>query len=350
MLIIFILLISIIISSSKVFYKCGTRFYPGYISKEQTQTIEGLFVFLVCIRHFFQYITPKETLDVLGKTADSYLGQLIVVPFLFYTGYGTMTQIRNKGTEYVKSLPVRFFKLLIRFDICVFLLWCVNQLMGVHHPYRKILLSFVGWESIGNSNWYIFCICCFYINVYFSFLLAGKNSYVSVCLVTAFTIVYIFVMTNAGGKKGAWINTSPVLPLGMWFSLYKEKIEKYLSRYSFLYYGAFAAAAFILGYVHQYRSTRLRFYLIYSCFFAIVLVLTTMKVQFRNNFLYFLGSHVFSIYILQRIPFRIIRKYFPMKPAINYFLVSFVVTIVIAVLFDHVWQSAEKKISSKITR
>lgn len=34
-------------------------------------------------------------------------GQLIVVMFLFYSGYGVMESVRSKGTAYIKSIPFK---------------------------------------------------------------------------------------------------------------------------------------------------------------------------------------------------------------------------------------------------
>ena len=63
----------------------------------------------------------------------------------------------------------------------------------------------------------------------------------------------------------------------------------------------------------------------------------TAKLVPDNPFLKFLGKHVFSIYILQRIPMMILaeRGNIAAHPY-SYFIITFAVTIVAALLFDEI--------------
>ena len=55
-------------------------------SKTQTGNINGICVLLIFVRHFSEYIQTGRADWVLG-TGQRYLDQLIVVPFLFFSGY-----------------------------------------------------------------------------------------------------------------------------------------------------------------------------------------------------------------------------------------------------------------------
>lgn len=71
-------------------------FNDEYASKNSTLCVKGLFVLFVFCRHFKQYaIFDDSLLDQLFIKADYLLWQLIVVMFLFYSGYGIITQIKE---------------------------------------------------------------------------------------------------------------------------------------------------------------------------------------------------------------------------------------------------------------
>jgi len=87
------------------------------------------------------------------------MDQLVVCMFLFYSGYGIMESFKIKE-NYVNQLPKnRIFKTLFNFDFAV-LIYMLLYVFFQHKEIglKKVLLSFIGWESFGNSNWYIFSI------------------------------------------------------------------------------------------------------------------------------------------------------------------------------------------------
>lgn len=135
-----------------------TRWNSAYIGKETTSTINGLFIWLVFISHFMSYL-PSSVNNLVGNT----LGQLVVVMFLFYSGYGCAAQYLSKGESYLRSFPTkRILTTLINFDIAVCAFVVVALLLGKSITMRQVLLSFVCWDSVGNSNWYIFVIILCY--------------------------------------------------------------------------------------------------------------------------------------------------------------------------------------------
>lgn len=65
------------------------------LNKEQTTCINGIFVLFVFLSHFGQYETMPWNNLLLA------IGQLMVAPFLFYSGYGIMEQIKRRGIVYL---------------------------------------------------------------------------------------------------------------------------------------------------------------------------------------------------------------------------------------------------------
>ena len=108
------------------------QFHTDYLSKSNTTAINGIFVVLVFLCHFAQYVKfSPDFIDQSFVFFKSHLGQLVVTTFLFFSGYGIICSISKKGSDYIKSIPKkRFLSVLIHFDIAVILFMVVNVLLG----------------------------------------------------------------------------------------------------------------------------------------------------------------------------------------------------------------------------
>ena len=59
----------------------------------------------------------------------------------------------------------------------------------------QFLLSLVCWESIGNSNWFIFAILVLYLITTASFLLVRKNRWGAAAVATLLTVAVMAVLS-----------------------------------------------------------------------------------------------------------------------------------------------------------
>ena len=68
-------------------YKCKPRFdkgfYEDYASRDQTRAINGICISLILLSHTFSKISPSDMLDRAYEPVRVFLGQFVVVPFLF---------------------------------------------------------------------------------------------------------------------------------------------------------------------------------------------------------------------------------------------------------------------------
>ena len=310
------------------------EFFSDYCGKTQTSAINGVFVLVVFLSHASTYVTLDGPLDAAYLTFKGYLRQLIVASFLFYSGYGMLESIRNKGLSYVKSIPgKRFFKVLLHMEIAVLLFLLTDFAIGKSFDLKTTLLAFTFWESIGNSNWYIFAILWMYLLVFASFFVCRANLWGGTILTTILAGGYVAAMLFAG-KDTWWYNTALLYPLGMWYSLLKPQIEKLVMKNDVTWF--LSAGVLLVPYVFCYlrRDTHLAWYYMWGALFILLLVLLTMKVKIGNSILSWFGSHVFSIYILQRIPMMVFTKLGLAEQRYSFITLSFLATLVLAVLFD----------------
>lgn len=301
----------------------------SHLSKEQTGAVNGFFVLLVFLRHTVDYISAGPW-DGIFRAVDSRLDQLIVVPFLFYSGYGIARSIRSKGQGYVSALPwQRLFKVWYHFALAVGLYALLGLCLGKDYGWKRTLLSFTGWESIGNSNWYIFATLVMYLATWLSFTLFHRQHGLAAGALTVLAVGYILLMKQTKGLW--WYDTALVYPAGIWYGLYQERLEAPLKNRKAYPWLALAAwcGIFLLCFKLQsglvWREGM-------AVAFALAVLYGTMVFKVGNPILTFLGKYTFEIYILQRIPMIALRGRFDNKYL--YLAVSLVLTLVFAVIFQ----------------
>ena len=183
--------------------------------------LNGIFVGLIFFHHFSDYAIIGNK---LYNTFFTLLGQMIVSSFLFISGYGIFESIKNKK-DYLKQFPKkRFLKLFINFSIAIIMFIIYNLIVGNVYDLKTILLSFIGWTSIGNSDWYIFATFFLYICILFSFNIV-KRKEVSILLMFALSCIYILTMVYLG-RSAAWYDTILCFPFGMAISYFKDNLAK----------------------------------------------------------------------------------------------------------------------------
>lgn len=176
--------------------------FQDYLSIEKTTAIKGIFIIIVFIKHINDYLVYNNKLDQYAVLPILMLGQSIVTMFLFYSGYGVMESIKKKGNSYIKAIPKnRILATLYRFDIALILFFIIGLLIGNTFSFKTILLSMIGWDSLGNSNWYIFVILMLYLFTYISFAAFKGNQLLGVIGTTVLSIVLYYFDKRMSFKR-----------------------------------------------------------------------------------------------------------------------------------------------------
>lgn len=318
----------------------GIRFgkshaFEGYISKDRTNAIKGIFILLVFLSHIKVYIINagyefKEIGDSVFFSIIRHIGQLMVVMFLFYSGYGVMESIRRKGLDYMKAMPKhRILNTLLNFDVAVCVFLIVDLLIGKEISVCQLLLSLVTWDDIGNSNWYIFAILLCYLVTYIAARITKDEK---IILRVAFFTLTIVAIGLHFVKESWWYNTLWAYPTGIYYSCYKEKIETFVTS-KYLWSVSILFVAFCLVYIMPYEAAGFRTNIL-SVLFALLVVMLTMRVKIYNSYLRWCGEKLFPLYIYQRVPMIVFYEVIPSKIICEYPLVyiaiCFMITIIIA--------------------
>ena len=319
-----------------VFY--GTKiarwgeFQREYHSPGKTNALKGIFVLFVFASHVRNYLALSGW-DLMAFWPVNYVGQLMVAPFLFWSGFGIMESVRRKGAAYVRGLPKnRCLRMLVHFDCALILFLLVRLIIQKKVTLTQFLLSLICWDTIGNSNWFVFAIIVLYLLTTFAFLTLRRNERAAAALMTMLTVVTMAVLSFF--KEEHWYNTMLCYCLGMWYSILRTRIEAVALKDDWRYMICLlaAGAAFCCMRMLQYR---IPFgFSLYGIVFMMLLVLLSMKISPDNRFLQYLGDNVFEIYILQRIPMRLMLSFgiAENSPAV-FVLLSFGFTCILAFLF-----------------
>lgn len=338
MIFIFVIFIFLLLLSNN-FYK--NEFNENYLSKDNTTKINGIFILLVFFSHFLGYIAINNSYDALISNIVGSIGQLIVTTFFFFSGYGIHESVKKKGEPYINNFfRHRFMPVYINWFFAILAFLAVNLLMQNTLTVQQVALSFIGWESIGNSNWYLFDIFMLYIFFIISFNLFKKEK-MRIYGLTFLTILFIFSLYFL--KDGYWYSTVLCFPLGMFYSYYKDRIDNAVMKSNKKYILSFASilVLFVISlFVHRMMHNDVLFN-ITSCLFVLLISIWLMKFEFKSKILYWCGKNLFWIYILQRIPMMIFKDVFSNYDI--YFIVCFVITIIFVLCINNIKQRIDKR-------
>lgn len=312
------------------------RLNDAFLDKKTTSTVNGFFILMVFLSHFWQYCGGHYPNEV-----GLFFGQLMVTTFLFYSGYGCAAQYQAKGMEYLRTFfRKRILVTLINFDIAVLAFVLVGLLLGHTLTLRQVTLSLVCWDDVGNSNWYIFAILLCYSAFLLSFGLGHKTPALIKELVCT-ALVGLFVLMLFRVKSHIWYDTMMCFPAGVFFCLNRDRIQGLFKNFYFQFLGAFTLILIVAGLVAGHiRATRLIYggvFNIKSISFALIVVMATMKIELRSPVLRWCGEYLFPIYIYQRIPMIVFSTLHPSAfsdwRCWIYCALSAVITIGIAVVY-----------------
>ena len=307
---------------------------PSAFSRERTSALNGFFVLLVFLSHAVTYAQLSGPLDSVYLFVKLQLDQLVVAPFLFFSGYGVLCSFRNQGKDYLRRFPLhRFTRVLAQSELAVLLFLLTDFLIGKRYPLSRVLLSFTFWENIGNSNWYLFVVLALYVLVFVSFSLFQNRLAAAVSSVSVLSVLLVFVLRFAG-KDPWWYNTLLLFPLGMWFALCKPWLEAKIFRNTARTLLALAACFGAFLGLHFLRGKGFVFYELWAAAFMGCDVLVMTRVRFENRLLRFFGRHVFGIFILQRIPMLVFSHLGLTQYRYLFVALCFAATVVLAVGFD----------------
>ena len=317
----------------------GRGFFADYVDKDAVLAAKGVFILLVTLSHFSGYAVSPFAADAAAyKSFQGFLRQMVVVPFLFFSGYGVSVSLRDKGGDYFRRFPVdRMLGVLFKFDLAVLPFFALALASGRPATPGWVVGGFTAWTSFGNSNWYIFTILSLYLASYLSFLPFGRlepRARETAALVTLLALVPLYALALSTCRRPeVFFNTAAAYAAGAVFAVAKRRLEEAFLRRNLPYAFALALSVGVFLAVRP-RLPNLLYYEVASVAFAAATVLVLAKVRCSNRLLVYCGRHLFAIYILQRLPMILLKDTPVARNAFVYLAVCLASTLAAAAVFD----------------
>lgn len=323
------------------FFFYRNEYHTEYMTPSSTMSVCGIFVILVFLNHLKSYTTFQNS--EIYYLFSKFMGQLIVVPFLFYSGYGIMISVMTKGEVYIKHFPFRrIFRTWLHFAIAVVLYLIVGLAQGRAYSYRGIFYAFLGLSSIGNSNWFIWTVLWLYGFTFLSVRIGKTSVHIVLCILAVHLFIYMYSMSKIAPLY--FYDTAFAYFAGVLFACFRKEIESTLlssrAHFAFVFISCFII--FTASYYWRTYTHSLISYIPWCLSFSLLFLMVTMKVKFQNPVLSFLGDHVFEIYILQRLPMNLLQGFF--ENDYIYALACIVLTLGMAVVFHHMLKILDQKL------
>lgn len=293
-------------------YNRKSPFHPqnGCLSRPVTDSIKGIFILIVFFRHIHQNIRRAipnlelSSLDNWFLTIDQLIRQLLVVMFLFYSGYGVMEAIKNKGQSYIDAIPrKRIMITYINYAIAVSIFIIGNIIVGIDYSTSQNVMAYTIWQSIGQPTWYIFCILSCYGITYISFKMIN-NQRKALIFSILLGLGYITIIQYILPDKSFWYDTVLAYNGGLALSLYISNISEYFQKY-YMKVLIIMICTFVVLYYMSYRGIFNLGYItpnLCGIAMAYLIVIITMRIRIHNKVLRWLGKNLFPIYMYHLIP------------------------------------------------
>lgn len=325
------------------FFRCkadgvdSSLIYDDYMSVASTTSVKGIFIIMIVFSHIYLSMSLDNSIifnSLYKAITYNIIDQSVVVMFFFYSGYALMYQRNKRGLDYVKSMPSkRILKTFLHFDMFVLLFLIVQLLLGHRYSASQIVLSFIGWDSFGNQNWYIFIILILYLFTYLAFMISRKNDKPAIAMVAVLTAAMVLILMQS--QRRYWWDTAMCYPLGMVYYLIREKAEAFMNKKKINYYiSLFVSVVCTVVFLGLYYfAGRNPFAMILkNMVFAVFILLVTMKVKISNPILNFCGKNLFLIYIIHMLPIIVLNHFSIAQKPILFIVLTWVCIIVLTVL------------------
>lgn len=282
------------------------------LDKVTTKSIEGLFAVFIVFSHMHGYIPFDDFGGEVLNSMIGYVGQACVAPFFFFSGYGILESIKKKGDKYIQKILVnRLLRVWLWFLIALIPYYVIALVTHASYTPLEYALAPFGFTSIGNSNWFVVVILGCYLISGLVFLIKFKNYKTNVLLISALVVTYL-ILGYCFKLSGWWYDTVLCFPLGLFVSLYKNKISSALDDKAFkifapIYIVLFIAVSYLFPHYISSRGSIVHS-IMRSLLLCMLITCLSKIVMIKKSPYLFLGGCSFGIYIYQRVPMIILNS------------------------------------------
>ena len=309
----------------------GKMFHNNFLSLKILNGLKGFSALSILIGHIVRN-NPKY-----NKTILKYIppGNFSIYPafFLFCSGYGIMVSYKKRKNYLDDFLKKRLLKILIPFYLSKIAILSFSKYDS--YDYQKSFLKnlqfldILGNLFLYNYNWFVMEIITLYLLFYFSFKYI-KNKILSKLLILIICWILFFIPTffeSNENNKYIFVRRHYHLSIysfiyGLFIGDYEDMIIQIIKKFYHIFFSLsilfpycfyiFNKYIYLFPYIRgnyfyyffNYSKINIENIIIYSSFLII-----SMKFQFNNILLDYLGKYSYETYLFQFLIFKISDKY-----------------------------------------
>ena len=306
------------------------QFFDNFLDLDISKGLQGFTAVAIILHHMIQKITNYGQYDkgVVGIMND--VGVLLTGIFFFFSGYGLYTSFRNKENYLDGFLKKRLPAVLIPFYMTNTIFLLASLALGYKMTVGEFFVYLSGFVLLNSQMWYIVEIIILYLAFYLIFRLIKKQK-VALSVMALFILVMTVITLFRGHDKtyacgGAWFkgewwyNSTWTFFVGMVIARYKEPVIAFVKKYykvllpvgTVLFLVMHAATVYMLSHVGYWKEwdgypgykEKFLTWLVQGptvIVFVLTLLMLTMKIQFHNGLLRFLGKIAIELYLIHNI-------------------------------------------------
>ena len=290
--------------------------------------IQGFCAVGIVLHHLVQKLNGSS--NITGLSFMENTGVIFVGIFFFFSGYGLLASYRNKP-DYMKGfLKKRLPTILVPFYVCGILFLLADMAFGHRYSKSEFFSYLTGRILLNTHMWYIIEILVLYVAFFILFRLIKKEN-IAYALMGIFTVGLVIVSlflghdhnTVTGGAwfKGEWwYNSTIMFFVGMSAAKYMDKIIDAMKKFWWLFLTISAGGAVFFwiqttkrinmgGYWTEtalnphfgdkFKTLAFQFPMILFCVTAFLIL--SLKLQFKNKIISFLGSIALELYLIHNV-------------------------------------------------
>ena len=279
-----------------------------YLQKNSTLTIRGVFILLIVISSYVTAISTSSLnrFDVPMVNFVARFGEMMFVPFFFYSGYGIFKTYKTEGKEYARRIPLQQ---ILRHFLSYFIAWgffAVTALaLESQYSVHQFILSGFALSTIGNTSWFVLVMLFLYFFAFVSFRIADHKTAVIINILLS--VMFIFILRGLNFPSYYW-NTLFAYEFGIIYCYLQDRIETKILKNRVL-----KALVLVLGIIGvivsflvikqiPFSDFRDAAYVFPVFFFCMALIGFTSLFTIKSKILHFLGTNAFWIYLLHYLP------------------------------------------------
>lgn len=337
------------------------QWHDDALSLEVSKGLQGFCAVGIILHHASQaLLNQKKDIGILMSFTN--IGVLFVGVFFFFSGYGLLKSLHIKE-DYLKTFfRKRFPTILVPFYVCNIIFIAAALATGYKVSAIQLLAFLSGFILLNTTMWYVVEIAIFYAAFYIIFHFIKKEAFALSAMglfIIAFIVLSVFMDHGIFWLQGEWwFNASFLFFIGMIFAEFEENLIGFAKKKYFIMLSIALAATVILINLTSYMLRNFSYYgtpfyvrfhilayqlpLIVFCLMTFLLI--TMKLQFKNFLLKFLGKIALELYLIHYL-FLIVLK--GMKSDFLYIILVYVFAILLASVLHKLDQKIIRLLSRK---